>query len=52
VRSTGEGGGKNEGLRIERNSSRASVGRPDLGEERWDEMSFSVVSEILRSSIS
>jgi len=32
----GERGGKREGLRMERNSSKASEGRLDLGEARGD----------------
>jgi hypothetical protein len=35
-RRTGERGGNREGLRMERNSSRASEGRLDLGDARGD----------------
>jgi hypothetical protein len=35
-RRTGERGGNREGLRMERNSSRASEGKLDLGDARGD----------------
>jgi len=34
-------GEKNDGLRMDKNSSRASLGRPDRGEDRGDDRSLS-----------